>query len=470
MTAALRRAAPYIFYGQTTSLCEVCHALVPAKIIIEGQNVYYQKRCRSHGVQKTLVSSDADYFKLCKEYLKPGDRPLGSQTRTDYGCPYDCGLCPDHEQHSCLALIDVNEKCNLTCPVCFADSSPKRSKHRPLDEIARMMDTLVESEGESDLLQLSGGEPTLHPNILDIVRMAKDRPIRHIMLNTNGLRLAAEPEFAAALAEFKPGIEIYLQFDSLRAEALKALRGADLRRIRVQALENLEAHNISTTLVSVVKRGLNENEAGEIIDYALQWRCVRGVTFQPIQDAGRNDNFDPKTDRVLLTDIRRAIIDQGGPFQAGDIIPLPCNPESIAVGYALRNGAEIAPITSYIPKDVIVAEAPNAITFEKYPALQERIFEFFSLSTTPVTTPERLEALLCCLPEVPALERMSYENIFRVAIVEFLDAYNFCTARVKRSCIHFVTPDGLIIPFDTYNLFYRDGRINEIRRKLERAS
>ena len=150
-------------------------------------------------------------------------------------------------------------------------------------------------------------------------------------------------------------------------------------------------------------------------------------------------------------------------------MPLPCNPESIAVGYALRNGPEIAPITSYIPKDVIVAEAPNAITFEKYPALQERIFEFFSLSTTPATTPERLEALLCWLPEVPALERLNYENIFRVAIVEFLDAYNFCTARVKRSCIHFVTPDGLIIPFDTYNLFYRDEAARERREMSMRA-
>ncbi len=469
MNAPLRKSAPYIFYGQTTSLCEVCHELVPAKIIFEGQNVFYQKRCRAHGVQKTLVSSDADYFKLCRDYLKPGDRPLGTQTRTDYGCPYDCGLCPDHEQHSCLALIDVNEHCNLTCPVCFADSSPSRQLHRPLDDIARMMDTLVESEGEPDLLQLSGGEPTLHPEFLEILAMAKDRPIRHVMINTNGLRLAQDPGFVAALAEFKPGIEIYLQFDSLREAAHKALRGADLRRIRRQALENLERHNVSTTLVAVIKRGLNDDEAGEIIKHGLQWQCVRGVTFQPIQDAGRNDGFDAKRDRVLLSDIRRNIINSDSAFQAGDIIPLPCNPESIAVGYALRNGSQIAPITSYIPRDVIVAETPNAITFEKYPALQERIFEFFSLSTTPATTPERLAALLCCLPEVPALGDLSYDNIFRVAIVEFLDTYNFCTARVKRSCIHFVTPDGLIIPFDTYNLFYRDGRIHEIRRRLART-
>ena len=184
-----RKIAPYIFYGQTTSLCEICHALVPAKIIIEGDDVFYQKRCRTHGVQKTRVSSDAAYYKLCHDYLKPGDRPLKVQTRTDYGCPYDCGLCPDHEQHSCLALIEVNEHCNLTCPVCFADSSPKKSANRSLAEIEFMLDALVASEGEPDLLQISGGEPTLHPQILEILQLAKTKPIRHLMLNTNGKRI-----------------------------------------------------------------------------------------------------------------------------------------------------------------------------------------------------------------------------------------------------------------------------------------
>ncbi len=466
MNVPLRKAAPYIFYGQTTSLCETCHALVPAKIIVEDNAVYYLKRCREHGVQRTLVSSDAAYYRLCQDYLKPGDRPLTAQTATNYGCPYDCGLCPDHEQHSCLALLDVNDECNLTCPVCFADSSPRRKAHKSLDEIARMLDALVESEGEPDLLQISGGEPTLHPDILDIIRMAKARPIRHIMLNTNGLRIAQDADFVKALAEFKPGFEVYLQFDSLKPSALKTLRGADLTRIRYQALEALEREELSTTLVCVMKRGINDDETGEIIEHALQWSCVRGVTFQPIQDAGRNDGFDAKRDRMVLSDIRTSIAKSSAPFDAADIIPLPCNPESIAIGYALRSGNRIAPITSFIPQDVIVAEAPNAITFEKYPELQRRIFEFFSLSTTPDCTPERLEALLCCLPDVQMPEQLGYEHIFRIAIVEFLDAYNFCLSRVKRSCIHFLTPAGQIIPFDTYNLFYRDGRIDDIRRGL----
>jgi uncharacterized radical SAM superfamily Fe-S cluster-containing enzyme len=405
---------------------------------------------------KTLISSDATYYKLCQDYIKPGDRPLTFQTRTEHGCPCDCGLCPDHEQHSCLALIDVNEACNLTCPVCFAGSSTKHTYHRPLEVIERMLDALVKSEGEPDLVQFSGGEPTLHPQILDIIAAAKARPIRHIMLNTNGIRIAQEPGFVKRLAEFKPGFEVYLQFDSLKPEALKTLRGADLTRIRRQALEALEKESLSTTLVVVVKRHVNDDEMGAIIDDALQWNCVRGITFQPIQDAGRNENFDPRRDRVVLSDIRRRIVDAATAFGAGDIIPLPCNPESIAIGYALRKGRQIAPITSFFPKDVLVDALPNAITFEKYPDLHKQVLDFFSLATAECNNPERLNALLCCLPEVPVPEGMGYENIFRIAIVEFLDAYNFCLGRVKRSCVHFVTPAGQIIPFDTYNLFYRD--------------
>lgn len=456
MNAPIRKIAPYVFYGQTTSLCSQCLALVPAKIIFDGGKVWYQKRCKTHGVEKSLVSTDIAYYKLCHDYLKPGDRPLAPQTRTEEGCPYDCGLCPDHEQHSCLALIDVNEACNLTCPVCFAGSSTAHTAHRPLAEIERMMDALVASEGEPDLLQISGGEPTIHPQIIDIIRAAKARPIRHVMLNTNGIRIAQEADFAKQLAAFKPGFEVYLQFDSLRAFAHKALRGADLTRIRREALEALERESISTTLVVVVKAGVNDDELGEIIDFALKWKCVRGITFQPIQDAGRNENFDPARDRIVLSDIRRKIIQAATPFGEGDIIPLPCNPESIAIGYALRNGSQIAPITSFFPKDMLVEALPNAITFEKYPELHRQVLNFFSLSTAECNNPEKLNALLCCLPEVPVPEGFGYENIFRIAIVEFMDAHNFCLSRVKRSCIHFVTPAGQIIPFETYNLFYRD--------------
>lgn len=337
-----RKAAPYVFHGQTTSLCETCLEPVAAKVILEDDCVWYLKRCLRHGVQKTLISDDIEYWRQQKLWLKPGDRPLTAQTRTEAGCPFDCGLCPDHEQHSCLAIVEINQACNLACPVCFADATDIHGSHVPLAQVERMLDALVASEGEPDLVQLSGGEPTIHPEFFAILDAAKLRPIRHVMINTNGLRIAQDPEFVARLAAYAPRLEVYLQFDSLDDDALLDLRGARLSRIRRQALEALEAAGLSTTLVAVVKRGVNDGEIAAIVREALRWPCVRGVTFQPVQDAGRNEGFDAGSNRVLLTQIRREVA-KAGVFSLNDMIPLPCNPDQICIGYGLRQGDHVTP-------------------------------------------------------------------------------------------------------------------------------
>lgn len=450
-----RKAAPYIFHGQTTSLCETCLETVPAKVIIEDDLVYYLKRCRAHGVQKTLISDDLSYWKSQKDWLKPGDRPLRAQTRTEAGCPFDCGLCPDHEQHSCLAIIEINSACNLACPVCFADAEDIHGSHRSLTVIEGMLDALVESEGEPDLVQLSGGEPTIHPQFFEILDAIKRRPIRHVMINTNGVRIAQDDAFVARLASYAPRLEVYLQFDSLDDDALVNLRGARLSRIRTKALEALERVGLATTLVAVVKRGVNDGEIPAIIKHALGWSCVRGVTFQPVQDAGRNDGFDAKNNRMLLSQIRREVV-TAGVFDDADMIPLPCNPDQICIGYGLRDGRNVTPITSLLPRELIL-NGPNTISYEAYPALRQAMLDLFSLATTQANTEEKLAGVLCCLPQAMVPENLSYANSFRVVILQFLDRYNFDLATVKRSCVHFVTPDKQIIPFDTYNSFYRPG-------------
>jgi uncharacterized radical SAM superfamily Fe-S cluster-containing enzyme len=464
-SAMPRKARPYIFLGQTTSLCETCLALVPAKILEEQGCVYYLKRCHEHGVQKTLVSTDAAYWKRCRDFLKPGDVPLRFHTRIDQGCPYDCGLCPDHEQHSCLALIEVNEHCNLTCPTCFASSSPLRAGQRSLAEVERMLDLLVDSEGQPDLLQISGGEPTLHPQILEILHAARRRPIRHVMLNTNGIRIASDPDFVASLAGMKRAFEVYLQFDALSREALQTIRGADLRRVRERALDALEEAGISTTLVCVIRKGVNDHEIGDVLRYAQSRSCVRGVTLQPVQDAGRNDGFDPARNRIVLSEIRRAVIDQWGVFGEDDMIPLPCNPDAISIGYGLRAAGEVLPVTHLFPQEVLVQAAPNSVTFEGRPEMRRLLTELLSLSCAGQQSANVLHEVLCCLPLVEVPAQIGYDRVFRVTVVSFLDRFNFCLAGVKRSCIHFVTDDRRIIPFDTYNLFHRPGLPTRARKR-----
>ena len=452
----MRASRDYLFAGQTTSLCETCAALVPAKILIAGSDVLYRKRCPKHGVHTSLVSTDAAYWQLCQSFIKPGDLPLAFHGTVERGCPWDCGLCPDHEQHSCLALIEVTERCDLRCPVCFAASSPDAGRDRTMAEVEAMLDAVVAAEGTPDLVQISGGEPTRHPQILEILRAAKARPIRHVMLNTNGLRLANDPGFVAELAALTPGFEVYLQFDSLTREGLERLRGADLRSVHERALANLDAHNLSTTLVCTVEKGCNDGEIGAVIRHALSHRFVRGVTFQPVQAAGRVEGFDPAR-RMVLSEIRRAIIDQSdGLFGDDDMLPLPCNPGAIAIGYALRHGEGATAVTGLLPRELLL-QAPNTITFESHPEFRAKLLQLLSLSCSGEPMARLLGELLCCLPKIEVPAGLSYDRVFRVAVVSFLDRFNFCLGEVKRSCIHVATAEGALIPLDTYNLFHRPG-------------
>jgi hypothetical protein len=178
------------------------------------------------------------------------------------------------------------------------------------------------------------------------------------------------------------------------------------------------------------------------------------VTFQPVQDAGRNEHFDASANRVLLTQIRREV-GKSGVFATEDMIPLPCNPDQISIGYALRQADEVTPITRLIPRELVL-NGPNTISYEAYPELKAKILDLLSLATAQANTEEKLAGLLCCLPQAMVPQELNYANSFRVVILQFLDRYNFDIGTVKRSCVHFVTEAGQIIPFDTYNTFYRE--------------
>ncbi len=455
----------YLFYALTNSVCSKCLVKVEAKIIFKDDCVYLVKHCATHGHQEVLIADDIDYYKLSQEFIKPGDMPLKFNTPIKYGCPYDCGLCPDHEQHSCLTLVEVTDRCNLSCPICYADSgteevsqhSSQYRRHRSLEQIERMIDAVVVNEGEPQVVQISGGEPTIHPEFFKILDITKRKPIRHLMINTNGVRIAKDRDFCDRLSQYMPGIEVYLQFDSFEAAALEELRGADLREIREQAIAHLNEFNISTTLVVTLKKGLNDGEIGKIIEYALQQRCVRGVTLQPIQAAGRLEGFEHERDRYTLTEVRRSILQQSPYFKPEDILPVPCHPDCLAMAYALKVKGKVIPLTGLFEPNTFVKIMPNSVLYEQDDELKRNIFNLFSTSHSPASSATSLKQLLCCLPLLPVPEGITYENIFRVMIVQFLDPFNFDVRSVKRSCIHIVHPDGRIIPFDTFNMFYREG-------------
>jgi uncharacterized radical SAM superfamily Fe-S cluster-containing enzyme len=469
------RVRPYLFYDIALSICSTCLRKVEGKIVFQDGSVFMLKRCPQHGPERILIADDVDYYRRCREiFLKPPEMPNHFNTQVKWGCPYDCGLCTDHEQHSCLTLIEVTDFCNLRCPICYSASGPERMQHRDLGTIEMMLDAVVHNERRPDVVQISGGEPTLHPDFFRILDMARARPIQHLMVNTNGTRIASDPEFARRLSEYMPGFEIYLQFDSLEEQPLRDLRGVDLRRVREAALGRLNELGISTTLVVTLKRGVNDHEVGRIIEYAVAQPCVRGVAFQPVQVAGRCDGFDPARDRLTLTEVRRRILEQTKLFRPEDIVPVPCHPDSLAMAYALKVDGGVVPLTGLISPEVLINGARNTIVFESDETLQSNLFRTFSTNHSPQSASASLRELLCCLPKVQAPLAIDYTNVFRIIIMQFIDAHSFDVRSVKKTCVHIAHPDGKrLIPFDTYNLFYRDDRektfLDPLRREIELA-
>ena len=468
------RVRPYLFYDVAVSICATCYRKVEGKIVFQEGSVYLLKWCPEHGHERVLMADDVDYYRRCREFfIKPPEMPRAFNTPVRWGCPYDCGLCADHQQHSCLSIIEVTDHCNLQCPICYAESGPHRPHYRSLEHVQQLIDAVVRNEGEPDVVQISGGEPTIHPDFFAILDRAKAAPIRHLMVNTNGIRIAHDEDFARRLAGYMPDFEVYLQFDSFEAHALTTLRGTDLRDTHSRALERLNRLGVSTTLVATLKKGLNDGEIGKIIDFALEQPSVRGVTFQPIQAAGRLDRYDPATDRLTLTEVRRRILEQTSVFRPEDVLPVPCHPDSLAMAYALKLDGRVVPLTGLIDPQVLVQGGRNTIVYEQDDAVREGVFKLFATNHSPRSGVGSLRDLLCCLPHLDAPADLGYRNLFRVLIMQFIDAYSFDVRSVKKTCVHIVHPDGRLIPFDTYNMFYRDGleqsRLAPLRARAELA-
>lgn len=455
----------YIYYDYTKSLCPECLMLCDAKIVFQDAKVFMLKHCRTHGDSKVMIADDIEYYKHIRNFNKQSEMPLKFNTKVHYGCPYDCGLCTDHEQHSCLTIVEVTDRCNLSCPTCYAMSSPHYGRHRTLDEINKMLDVVVVNEGEPDVVQISGGEPTVHPDFFKILDLAKSKPIKHLMVNTNGIRIAKDITFVEKLASYMPDFEIYLQFDSFSPEVLTHLRGEDLTEVRKKAIDHLNRFNVSTTLVVTLQKGINDHEIGDILDYALKQPCVRGVTFQPTQVAGRNDNYNDQQGRITLTEVRRNIYEQYPLFTPEDLIPVPCNPDALCMAYALKMDHEVIPLTHLINPDDLLNNSKNTIVFEHDEKLKAHMLGLFSTGISVDCAEDSFGELMCCLPRVQS-DHLNYNNLFRIIIMNFMDPLDFDVRAVKKSCVHIVSDQLKIVPFETMNIFYRDHKIDKIRAQL----
>jgi hypothetical protein len=447
----------YTFLGTTNSLCGRCRRLVPAKIITRNSRVYFRKQCPDHGTMEDFVCSDVTYYDR-NEFSQPARLPRVFGTRPEKGCPYDCGLCTEHEQHTCIALIEVTSNCNLKCPMCFAESGPG-GKHVDFETYARMVDRYVYLEGNADVLQLSGGEPTIHPDLVRMVRYAYEKPIAAVMINTNGTRLT--PRLVESLAPMRDKLEIYLQFDGLEEKTYEGLRGEPLLQAKLDALEVLRQFDIRVTLVMTVDHNVNLHELGRVLQFGLERKHVRGVSYQLATYCGRH--LDPKDleQRATMPDVVKGIVAQsGGLVSESDFYPLPCaHPNCHMMSYVYRGGDKPVPISRIIDIRKHMNLVANSVVYTPQRA-RELVAQY--LESAGGCGPGG------CGPADPSVdefmvkalaEKLNGSEVFRITLTAFLDAYNFDTRRVMKCCIAHLLPSGHVVPFCAYNTLYRDGTV-----------
>ena len=476
------------FLGTTQSLCPQCLAVVPAKIVSRNGRVYFLKQCVQHGAREDFVCSDDRWFDRM-EYSLPGKLPVGFAIEPRRGCPFDCGLCTEHEQHTCIGVLEISSSCNLTCPLCYASSRPG-GVHVTVEDCRRAIDFLVQYEGRPEILQLSGGEPTIHPQFVEILDYACRQPIDIVMINTNGVRLATDQRLLDELQQRNRRCEVYLQFDGLDEASSQTLRGEPLLQTKLRAIEELGKRDIRTILVCTVETDVNTQQLGAIVRFGAERPWITGVSFQPATYVGRCPLPETLERRVTFPDIIRGLAEQSaGVWQESDFLPLPCaHPNAHSLAYAYREQGRLTPLTRFIDIQNHLDLLANGITFNRGSA-RDLIAKFISRQSSgcddscssvalpaaagfPATVSRARQgnavaAELSAEVEQSAIsffrrcltEDLSPADVFRITTTSFMDAWNFDIRQLMKSCVHHVLPSGHLIPFCAYNLLYRDGRV-----------
>jgi uncharacterized radical SAM superfamily Fe-S cluster-containing enzyme len=461
----IESARHYGVLGRTKSICPRCGVLLDAELAVRAGRVVLSRSCPEHGEFAAVVYGDAERYLEIQRFDKPGERPLERQTEVARGCPHDCGICPEHAQHTCLGIIEVNTACNLDCPICFAESGTGHQAHGyslTLEQVEAMLDAFVRAEGEPESVQLSGGEPSIHPQILEMLAAAKARGIELVMLNTNGIRLARDPRFAPALAEL--GIHVYLQFDGFDEGTQIAIRGRPLTEEKLRALDRCAEAGVTVSLAAAVERGVNEHEAGPILSFGVEHPAVTGVFFQPVTHSGRFLIDSDPLDKLTNSDVIEAICAQLPDwFRADDFVPVPCcSPSCRSATFALYDDEDLIPL----PRLVDVEDYLDYVSNRALPDLEVRkaLEGLWSAKAAGGSGPvaARLECVACATAIPPELREVAARG-FMVVVQDFQDPYTLDVEKLRKCCVSEITPDGRLIPFCAYNsVGYRE----QVRRAM----
>ena len=442
-----------VVIGRTQSVCPVCLKRIPAERVKEGDCVFLRKTCGEHGSFKTIIWRGQPDYLSWQQQKKP-EHPKVCLTEIEKGCPFDCGLCPDHRQQICCALLEVTQRCNLGCPVCFADAGKEGPVKDPtLEELTERLRMVRIATGACNI-QLSGGEPTVRDDLPDIIRAARSLGYTFFQLNTNGIRLAEDPDYVLALKE--AGLSwVFLQFDGTEDEIYRRLRGRGLFKAKQKAIDNCGRQELGVVLVPTLVPRINTDHIGDIVRYALKrMPVIRGVHFQPISYFGRYPLPPEDKDRITLPEVVRALEEQtNGLLKVDDFVPSDCE-SSVCSFHGDFIYMEDGTLTPSSKKQ-------NACCCSRENDRGESVLK----SRNFVRSRWRIQkSTTFCSPESSGEQQDSWHAVlhrirnYRLSItcMAFQDAYNMDLERLRYCCVS-VIDSGKTIPFCAYNLSSRDG-------------
>ncbi len=472
------------------SLCPECGKIIPAKILEKNGQVIMEKTCAAHGFVRDLVYSDAELYKKCERWTyEDGDGILNPQVTGAKVCPESCGLCDLHISHAAVANIDLTNRCNLRCPICFANANVKGYVYEPTyDQVVEMLAMVRNIKPVfPPAVQFSGGEPTIHPRFLDILKAGRSMGFSHLQIASNGIRIAKDPEFAEKCKE--AGLyTVYLQFDGTTDEVYKKTRGlAGLWELKQQAVVNARKAGLRVVFVPTIIKTINDDQVGNIMKFAVENSdVISGISYQPVAFTGRISTAERERQRYTLSDLALDIEKQTGYLKAHedwyplavtspfskllsaiwkyDVMKITPHADCGIGTYIFANwktGA-VVPITKVIDIEGFTMEL-NKLVKQKIAHIrsltalsaQHLLKKFFR----PEEAKDGLSPDICLelfqgVVDKEAQRRVDliYDwNMLLVGGMHFQDSYNYNIDRVKRCSIHYAAPNGRLYPFCTYN-------------------
>ena len=470
------------------SLCPECGAHIEARLFDEGGKVWMEKTCERHGYFRDLYWSDVDLYLKAERVHYGDERGFSNPNVTGASkCPESCGLCNMHISHTGLANIDLTNRCNLTCPICFANSNAQGFVFEPeYDVIVKMMRGLrAQRPAPATAVQFSGGEPTLHPRFLDVIHAANEVGFTHVQIATNGLKFV-DLDFAKACAD--AGLHtLYLQLDGTDDKVYVQTRGRPLHETKLKALENVGKAGMKVVFVPTIVRGINDDQVGSILRLAIETEFVSGISYQPVAFTGRISHEERMRQRYTMPDLAHDIEKQTGLANAKEdwyplacvapmsrlvaalrgspMVSLSCHPHcSLGTYLFIDDGGNATPITQFVDVEGMfrkineLSHRAEAIKRNAFSRIKEfnLLKRYFDESKAPEGLTftmflQTLEGLLYKdVGRAPEARTATYRALL-VAAMHFMDGYNYELNRVRRCLIHYAAPNGRLYPFCSYN-------------------